>query len=378
MNVDEKLLRQTKFPPEFNQKVDMRKVNIEVMKKWIAGKISEILGNEDDVVTELCFNLLEGERYCPVEPSGRPERIARSEKARTHAGKGLNTFVVLGPGSPSRRTRPKRQQKKLLDVVTKNERANAISIKFASENVQTEIVEGLSEAEAAEAAETLNVVLSEIPGRRPRDAETRMISVGHLRGGRETYIYPAPQIEEMIAAAGPALRSLRPDPSLTHDPAHQLAQSLLHLDHADAERYRPLALRHRDIDAIGLQVPQMNTNIRDDRESLQLVVDEIAPSPQLRDRAHVHLGVALEDGLHHMIVRRHRLVAMLVDRSDAPDQPRDGALQVRAVNAQLSPMQAGRRLHTNTEAVVSHTLMFARTGTDNRGHLGSVHAPVEA
>lgn len=31
--VDQKLLRQTKFPPEFNQKVDMKKVNVEVMKK---------------------------------------------------------------------------------------------------------------------------------------------------------------------------------------------------------------------------------------------------------------------------------------------------------------------------------------------------------
>jgi serine/arginine repetitive matrix protein 1 len=31
--VDQKLLRQTKFPPEFNQKVDMQKVNVEVMKK---------------------------------------------------------------------------------------------------------------------------------------------------------------------------------------------------------------------------------------------------------------------------------------------------------------------------------------------------------
>jgi serine/arginine repetitive matrix protein 1 len=80
-SVDAKLLRQTKFPPEFNQKVDMKKVNVEVMKKlatlpfaadfradletcrWIAGKISEILGNEDDVVVELCFNLLEGTRF---------------------------------------------------------------------------------------------------------------------------------------------------------------------------------------------------------------------------------------------------------------------------------------------------------------------------
>ncbi|KAL9604821.1 MAG: hypothetical protein Q9219_000269 [cf. Caloplaca sp. 3 TL-2023] len=62
-NVDAKLLKQTKFPSEFSQKVDMKKVNVEVMKKWIAGKISEILGSEDDVVIELCFNLLEGSRF---------------------------------------------------------------------------------------------------------------------------------------------------------------------------------------------------------------------------------------------------------------------------------------------------------------------------
>jgi len=80
--VDAKLLKSTKFPPEFNQKVDMQKVNLQVMKKfvprvplshrapradcvprWIASRISEILGSEDDVVTELCFNLMEGTRY---------------------------------------------------------------------------------------------------------------------------------------------------------------------------------------------------------------------------------------------------------------------------------------------------------------------------
>ncbi|CAF9932635.1 MAG: hypothetical protein GOMPHAMPRED_006626 [Gomphillus americanus] len=64
---DAKLLRQTKFPAEFNQKVDMKKVNVEVMKKWIAGKISEILGNEDDVVIELCFNLLEESRFPDIK-----------------------------------------------------------------------------------------------------------------------------------------------------------------------------------------------------------------------------------------------------------------------------------------------------------------------
>lgn len=33
--VDLKLLKSTKFPPEFNQKVDMTKVNIQVMKKSV-------------------------------------------------------------------------------------------------------------------------------------------------------------------------------------------------------------------------------------------------------------------------------------------------------------------------------------------------------
>lgn len=32
--VDQKLLRATKFPPEFNQKVDMNKVNLEVIKGY--------------------------------------------------------------------------------------------------------------------------------------------------------------------------------------------------------------------------------------------------------------------------------------------------------------------------------------------------------
>ncbi|KAL2212286.1 PWI domain-containing protein [Sarocladium strictum] len=65
--VDARLLKSTKFPPEFSQKVDMKKVNLQVMKKWIASRISEILGNEDDVVIELCFNLIEGQRFPDIK-----------------------------------------------------------------------------------------------------------------------------------------------------------------------------------------------------------------------------------------------------------------------------------------------------------------------
>ena len=39
---------------------------IDAARRWIAGKISEILGNEDDVVIELCFNLLEGSRFVSI------------------------------------------------------------------------------------------------------------------------------------------------------------------------------------------------------------------------------------------------------------------------------------------------------------------------
>lgn len=40
-------------------KVDMSKVNLDVIKPWITERITEILKFEDDVVIEFCFNLLE-------------------------------------------------------------------------------------------------------------------------------------------------------------------------------------------------------------------------------------------------------------------------------------------------------------------------------
>jgi hypothetical protein len=63
LSVDQKRLKATKFPPEFDQKVDIEKVNIDLMKKWIANKITTILGDEDDVVVETCFNLVEQNQF---------------------------------------------------------------------------------------------------------------------------------------------------------------------------------------------------------------------------------------------------------------------------------------------------------------------------
>ena len=62
-NVDKKLLRTTKFPPEFDKKVDMLKVNKPVIKKWVADEVARILNNDDDIVIELISNVLEETQF---------------------------------------------------------------------------------------------------------------------------------------------------------------------------------------------------------------------------------------------------------------------------------------------------------------------------
>lgn len=73
-----KLLKTMKFPPEFDKKVsrsplgdqqhsyrlpfsqvDMKKVNLQVIKPWIAKKVTELVGFEDEVVVEYAMGLLE-------------------------------------------------------------------------------------------------------------------------------------------------------------------------------------------------------------------------------------------------------------------------------------------------------------------------------
>ena len=62
-NVDKKQLRTTKFPPEFDRKVDMTKVNVPVIKKWVADEIQRIMNDDDDILTELIANTLEDSQF---------------------------------------------------------------------------------------------------------------------------------------------------------------------------------------------------------------------------------------------------------------------------------------------------------------------------
>lgn len=62
-NVDKRKLQTTKWPAEFNTKVDMKKVNIHIIKKWVSNELARLLNGEDDVVTELVFNILDENRF---------------------------------------------------------------------------------------------------------------------------------------------------------------------------------------------------------------------------------------------------------------------------------------------------------------------------
>ncbi|KIJ61597.1 hypothetical protein HYDPIDRAFT_115756 [Hydnomerulius pinastri MD-312] len=48
-----------KFPPEFDKKVDMKQVDLQVIKPWITKTVTELAGFEDEVITEYTMGLLE-------------------------------------------------------------------------------------------------------------------------------------------------------------------------------------------------------------------------------------------------------------------------------------------------------------------------------
>ncbi|CAM9471904.1 unnamed protein product [Discosporangium mesarthrocarpum] len=55
---DKKLMKKMKFSKILDQKVNMKKVNADVMKRWITQRITSLLGFEDDIVVGTCVNYL--------------------------------------------------------------------------------------------------------------------------------------------------------------------------------------------------------------------------------------------------------------------------------------------------------------------------------
>ena len=57
-NVDQKRLRATKFPPEFNKKVDTNKVEKNVINLWIAEELAAV-SNDDEILASMVANMID-------------------------------------------------------------------------------------------------------------------------------------------------------------------------------------------------------------------------------------------------------------------------------------------------------------------------------
>ncbi|KAF6143224.1 hypothetical protein GIB67_038065 [Kingdonia uniflora] len=59
-NKQAKLMKSQKFAPELDHLVDMGKVKMDVLKPWIATRVTELLGFEDEVLINFIYGLLDG------------------------------------------------------------------------------------------------------------------------------------------------------------------------------------------------------------------------------------------------------------------------------------------------------------------------------
>ncbi|CAE7229364.1 unnamed protein product [Rhizoctonia solani] len=98
---EHRLLKSMKFPPEFDRKVDMRKVNLQVMRPWITKKVVELVGFEDEVVVEYAMGLLEDQSK-PPDPKVMQINLTGFLESKTPAFmSALWTLLLEAQNSPA-------------------------------------------------------------------------------------------------------------------------------------------------------------------------------------------------------------------------------------------------------------------------------------
>ncbi|XP_077238939.1 splicing factor PWI domain-containing protein isoform X2 [Tasmannia lanceolata] len=89
-NKQAKLLKSQKFPPELEQLVDMRKVKMDVIRPWIANRVTELLGFEDEVLINFIYGLLDGK-----EVDGKQIQIQLTGFMEKNTGRFMKELWVL-------------------------------------------------------------------------------------------------------------------------------------------------------------------------------------------------------------------------------------------------------------------------------------------
>lgn len=67
-NQDKKILAKMVFPDCFSERVDLAKVQQEVIHQWVTERLTALLGFEDDIVVAMVINLLEPKAGEPLDP----------------------------------------------------------------------------------------------------------------------------------------------------------------------------------------------------------------------------------------------------------------------------------------------------------------------
>lgn len=120
-----KLLKQLKFNDIILQKVDLKSVNLAVLRPWINRRVTEIMGQEDEVLSEFIYNQLEESN----SPDARMMQInitgfMNSRNAREFMAELwelLLSAMTASNGIPPKLIEEKKQELLKKQVFTKNE-----------------------------------------------------------------------------------------------------------------------------------------------------------------------------------------------------------------------------------------------------------------
>ncbi|XP_059660797.1 uncharacterized protein LOC132307136 isoform X2 [Cornus florida] len=89
-NKQAKLMKSQKFPSELEHLVDMTKVKMDVMKPWIANRVTELIGFEDEVLINFIYGLLDGK-----EINGKEVQIQLTGFMEKNTGKFMKELWTL-------------------------------------------------------------------------------------------------------------------------------------------------------------------------------------------------------------------------------------------------------------------------------------------
>ena len=79
-----KMLEESTWPDKYDNKIDLAKVDLDVLSKWIEKRTTDLLGYEDDIVSGTVISLLEEYVQKEEKPSAKKMHVALSGFLTNH------------------------------------------------------------------------------------------------------------------------------------------------------------------------------------------------------------------------------------------------------------------------------------------------------